>query len=69
MGDDGCPKCGHGETETGEIATADNSTISRLADHQTTVFVAVSCPACGYCEFYREDLTDHDEAEQLFREG
>jgi len=70
MADDrGCPKYGHGETETGEIATADNSMISRHGDYQTTVFVAVSCPDCGYCEFYREDLTDHDGAERLFREG
>ncbi len=47
----GCPKCGHEQTEVGEIATA-GSGLSKYFDVQNRQFTVVSCPSCGYSEVY-----------------
>lgn len=52
-GDYGCPKCGHTETDVGEISTAGGG-LSRMFDIQTNAFRVVSCTSCGYSELYRD---------------
>jgi predicted nucleic-acid-binding Zn-ribbon protein len=49
----GCPKCGHTETDVGEISTT-GSGLSKLFDIQTNSFRVVSCVHCGYSELYRD---------------
>ena len=51
-GHDGCPKCGHTETEIDEIATSGTG-LSKLFDVQNRSFQVVSCANCGYSELYR----------------
>lgn len=51
-GDDGCPKCGHTETEIDEIATSGTG-LSKMFDIQNRQFQVVSCTNCGYSELYR----------------
>lgn len=55
-GDDGCPKCGHEETETDEIATSGTG-LTKLFDVQNRAFVVVSCANCGYSELYKGQST------------
>jgi predicted nucleic-acid-binding Zn-ribbon protein len=50
--DDGCPKCGHEETETDEIATSGTG-LTKMFDVQNRKFVVVSCANCGYSELYK----------------
>jgi predicted nucleic-acid-binding Zn-ribbon protein len=50
--DDGCPKCGHAETEIDEIATSGTG-LSKMFDVQNRQFQVVSCTNCGYSELYR----------------
>lgn len=50
--DRGCPKCGHEETVTDEIATTGGG-LSKLFDIQNRRFTVVSCESCGYSELYR----------------
>ncbi|EMA60396.1 zinc ribbon domain-containing protein [Halorubrum kocurii] len=54
--DDGCPKCGHEETETDEIATSGTG-LTKLFDVQNRTFVVVSCANCGYSELYKGQST------------
>mgnify|MGYP000666384336 FL=1 len=49
---DGCPKCGHTETEVDEIATSGTG-LSKMFDVQNRKFDVVSCTNCGYSELYR----------------
>ncbi|ELZ74820.1 hypothetical protein C455_16990 [Haloferax larsenii JCM 13917] len=49
---DGCPKCGHEETEVDSIATT-GSGLSKMFDIQNRQFTVVSCTNCGYSELYR----------------
>jgi hypothetical protein len=51
--DSGCPKCGHGEVDVGEISTT-GSGLSKMFDIQTNTFKVVSCTNCGYSELYRD---------------
>jgi len=50
--DDGCPKCGHTETEVDEIATSGTG-LSKMFDVQNRSFNVVSCTNCGYSELYK----------------
>ncbi|NHX36351.1 MULTISPECIES: zinc ribbon domain-containing protein [Halolamina] len=50
--EDGCPKCGHTETEIDEIATSGTG-LSKMFDVQNRQFDVVSCANCGYSELYR----------------
>ncbi|MFW5939115.1 MAG: zinc ribbon domain-containing protein [Halolamina sp.] len=50
--EDGCPKCGHTETEIDEIATSGTG-LSKIFDVQNRAFKVVSCANCGYSELYR----------------
>jgi predicted nucleic-acid-binding Zn-ribbon protein len=50
--EDGCPKCGHRETEIDEISTT-GSGFSKLFDIQNRRFKVISCANCGYSELYR----------------
>jgi len=47
-----CGKCGHNDSERGDIATA-GGFLSRLFNLQHRKFTAVSCRACGYTELYK----------------
>ncbi|MFC7129101.1 zinc ribbon domain-containing protein [Haloferax chudinovii] len=49
---DGCPKCGHAETEIDSIATSGTG-LSKMFDIQNRQFTVVSCASCGYSELYR----------------
>lgn len=49
----GCPKCGHDETDVGEISTTGGG-LSKMFDIQTNRFQVVSCTNCGYSELYRD---------------
>lgn len=51
-GDEGCPKCGHTETEVDAIATSGTG-LSKFFDVQNRRFQVVSCTNCGYSELYR----------------
>ncbi|WP_123621266.1 zinc ribbon domain-containing protein [Halorubrum sp. CSM-61] len=53
---DGCPKCGHEETETDEIATSGTG-LTKMFDVQNRTFVVVSCANCGYSELYKGQST------------
>lgn len=50
--EDGCPKCGHSETEIDEIATSGTG-LSKMFDIQNRSFKVVSCTNCGYSELYK----------------
>lgn len=52
----GCPKCGHQETELGQISTTGGG-LSKMFDIQTNNFQVVTCTNCGYSELYR-DVSD-----------
>jgi predicted nucleic-acid-binding Zn-ribbon protein len=54
--DDGCPKCGHEETETDAIATSGTG-LTKIFDVQNRKFVVVSCANCGYSELYKGQST------------
>jgi len=49
----GCPKCGHTETDVGNISTTGGG-LSKMFDIQTDSFRVVSCTNCGYSELYRD---------------
>ena len=51
---DGCPKCGHTETELDDIATSGTG-LSKMFDIQNRTFTVVSCTNCGYSELYRAE--------------
>jgi hypothetical protein len=51
-GETGCPKCGHAEAETDDVAVTGTG-FSRLLDVQNRAFRTVTCTNCGYTEFYR----------------
>jgi len=51
--EDGCPKCGHGEVDVGNISTT-GSGLSKLFDIQTNKFRTVTCANCGYTELYKD---------------
>jgi predicted nucleic-acid-binding Zn-ribbon protein len=50
--ENGCPKCGHGETEIDEIATSGTG-LSKMFDVQNRSFKVVTCSNCGYSELYK----------------
>ncbi|MFC4249183.1 zinc ribbon domain-containing protein [Natribaculum luteum] len=52
IGEHGCPKCGHTETEVDEIATT-GSGLSKMFDIQNRRFTVISCANCGYAELYK----------------
>ncbi|ELY46792.1 MULTISPECIES: zinc ribbon domain-containing protein [Natronorubrum] len=56
--DQGCPKCGHTETEVDDIATSGTG-LSKLFDVQNRRFRVVSCANCGYSELYRGDSSNN----------
>ncbi|KAB1186654.1 MULTISPECIES: zinc ribbon domain-containing protein [Haloferax] len=49
---DGCPKCGHTQTEMDSIATSGTG-LTKMFDIQNRQFTVVSCTNCGYSELYR----------------
>lgn len=51
--DQGCPKCGHEETDVGTISTTGGG-LSKMFDIQTNKFSVVTCTNCGYSELYRD---------------
>lgn len=63
--DRGCPKCGHGATEVGEIATTGGG-LSKLFDIQTNRFQVVSCTNCGYSELYRDVPASGSDVVDIF---
>ncbi|AWB28145.1 zinc ribbon domain-containing protein [Halococcoides cellulosivorans] len=66
MDDDrGCPKCGHEETDVGEIATTGTG-LSKLFDIQTNSFNVVSCTNCGYSELYRDRTSGSSDIVDVF---
>jgi predicted nucleic-acid-binding Zn-ribbon protein len=50
--EDGCPKCGHENTEVDEISTT-GSGASKFFDIQNRSFTVISCTNCGYSELYK----------------
>jgi predicted nucleic-acid-binding Zn-ribbon protein len=61
----GCPKCGHTETDVGEISTTGGG-LSKLFDVQTNSFKVVSCLNCGYSELYREMTSGTSDIVDVF---
>ncbi|NHN58791.1 MULTISPECIES: zinc ribbon domain-containing protein [Halorussus] len=51
--EEGCPKCGHTDTDVGTISTTGGG-LSKMFDIQTNQFQVVSCLNCGYSELYRD---------------
>lgn len=49
-----CPKCGHGEFETGQIR-ATGGILSKIFDVQNKRFTTVICRRCRYTEIYQAD--------------
>lgn len=64
-GDRGCPKCGHTETEVGEITTTGGG-LSKMFDIQTNSFRVVSCTSCGYSELYRDTGSTGSDVVDVF---
>lgn len=63
--DRGCPKCGHSDTEVGEISTT-GSGLSKMFDIQTNSFKVVSCTNCGYSELYRAQTSGSSDIVDIF---
>jgi predicted nucleic-acid-binding Zn-ribbon protein len=63
--DRGCPKCGHTETEVGQISTTGGG-ISKMFDIQMNSFKIVSCTNCGYSELYRDTSTAGSDIVDVF---
>jgi len=63
--DGGCPKCGHTETEVGEISTTGGG-MSKMFDIQTNHFQVVSCTDCGYSELYRDTRRSGSDIVDVF---
>jgi predicted nucleic-acid-binding Zn-ribbon protein len=63
--DSGCPKCGHIETDVGEIATTGDG-LSKYFDIQTNSFKVVSCLNCGYSELYRDTTPGTNDIVDVF---
>jgi predicted nucleic-acid-binding Zn-ribbon protein len=63
--DRGCPKCGHTETEVGQISTT-GGVISKMFDIQMNSFKVVSCTNCGYFELYRDTSTAGSDIVDVF---
>jgi hypothetical protein len=61
----GCPKCGHTETDVGEIATTGGG-LSKMFDIQTNRFQVVSCTNCGYSELYRDVRSGPSDVVDVF---
>ena len=53
---EGCPKCGHTETEVDDIATSGTG-LSKIFDVQNRRFRVISCANCGYSELYKGGKT------------
>ena len=49
-----CPKCGHGDCETGEIRAA-GGFWSKIFDVQGKRFSTVICTRCRYTEMFQAD--------------
>lgn len=64
-GERGCPKCGHEETEVGEVATTGNG-LSKCFDIQTNRFSVVSCTNCGFSELYRDTTPGSSDIVDVF---
>jgi predicted nucleic-acid-binding Zn-ribbon protein len=63
--DRGCPKCGHTETDVGEISTTGGG-LSKMFDIQTNSFKVVSCTSCGYSELYRDTTSGTSDIVDIF---
>jgi predicted nucleic-acid-binding Zn-ribbon protein len=63
--DRSCPKCGHTETEVGQISTT-GGVISKMFDIQMNSFKVVSCTNCGYFELYRDTSTAGSDIVDVF---
>ena len=63
--DRGCPKCGHEETEVGQISTTGGG-LSKMFDIQTNSFNVVSCTNCGYSELYRDVSSGASDIVDIF---
>jgi len=61
----GCLKCGHTETEVGEIATTGGG-LSKMFDIQTNSFKVVTCRNCGYSELYRDRTAGSSDIVDVF---
>ena len=61
----GCPKCGHTETDVGEISTTGGG-LSKMFDVQTNKFEVVSCTNCGYSELYRNTGSSGSDIVDVF---
>ncbi len=61
----GCPKCGQMDTDVGVMSTTGDG-LSKLFDIQTNQFKVVSCTACGYSEFYRDDTQGTSDIVDIF---
>jgi predicted nucleic-acid-binding Zn-ribbon protein len=59
----GCAKCGRMDAAVDDVAITGND-MSRALDVESRRFKAVSCPRCGYTEFYRGRRPN--EARELF---
>lgn len=59
----GCDKCGHTDPAVGEIAVTGEG-FPEVLEVQNRRFRAVSCPRCGYTEFYAG--LGRDQASELF---
>ncbi len=64
-GESGCPKCGHVETEVGQISTTGGG-LSKMFDIQTNHFQVVSCTNCGYSELYRDVADGASDVVDIF---
>ena len=64
-GSRGCMKCGHTETDVGEIATTGGG-LSKLFDIQTNSFKVVTCANCGYSELYRDRTAGSSDIVDVF---
>ena len=51
-----CPKCDHHRSIVGEFR-APGGGIASAFDVASVKFAYVSCEACGFTEFYRQDLS------------
>lgn len=61
----GCPKCGHRNAGTTEIA-ATGTGLSKLFDIQKNEFTVVYCKNCGYSEFYYRESSMGSNVIDLF---
>jgi hypothetical protein len=52
-----CAKCKHHGATVKRIATTGTS-VSKILDIQHNIFIAASCPSCGYTEIYNPEVLE-----------